>query len=80
VRTFRSGEPQLVLDVGPWLRSGENVLELLPQGDASGGALSVHVGKGSPAAGVLRLEAPEFTYTRRGNEPAVPSRASLIVR
>ena len=82
VRTVRSGEPQLVLDVGPWLRTGDNTIEVVPQADtvASGGNLSVHLGKGSPGAGVLRLENPAMTWTRKAGDPATPSAQRVGVR
>jgi len=82
VRTVRSGEPQLVIDVGPWLRAGDNTIEVVPQADtvASGGALSVHLGKGSPAGGVLRMESPAMTWTRKAGEPATPIAQRVGVR
>ena len=82
-RSIRSGEPQLVLDIGPWLRVGDNVVEVLPGADAStatGGSLSVYVGKGAPVAGVLRLDAPPVSWTRRAGEPAVASSLPLPIR
>ncbi len=83
VRSVRSGEPQLVLDIGPWLRVGDNVVEVLPGADAvnaTGGSLSVYVGKGAPVAGVLRLDAPPVIWTRRAGEPAVASSLPLPIR
>jgi hypothetical protein len=82
VRTVRSGEPQLVLDVGPWLRAGDNTVEVVPQADstASGGPLSVHLGKGTPAGGVLRMDSPAMTWTRKSGDPATPSAQRVGVR
>ncbi len=83
VRSIRSGEPQLVLDIGPWLRVGDNVVEVLPGADAAaatGGSLSVYVGKGAPVAGVLRLDAPPVSWSRRAGEPAVASSLPLPIR
>ncbi len=82
VRTVRSGEPQLVLDVGPWLRAGDNTVEVVPQSDtaASGGALSVHIGKGTPGGGMLRMESPAMTWTRKAGDPATPTAQRVGVR
>lgn len=83
VRTVRSGEAQVALDLGPWLRTGNNTVEVVPGAEAAGatrGSLGVFVGSGSPAAGVLRLEQPEIRYARRpGVAPAAQS-FQLVVR
>ncbi len=83
VRTVRSGEAQLALDLGPWLRTGSNTVEVVPGTDgamATKGSLGVFVGSGAPSAGVLRLEQPEVRYARRPGVAAAPQSFQLVVR
>lgn len=66
VRHVRSGEAQLILDLGPWLQRGANTITLqAAPGTYGGGAFTVYVGKGSDAGGTVRLDAPDVRYTRR---------------
>jgi hypothetical protein len=83
VRTVRSGETQMALDLGPWLRMGSNTVEVVPGAEAPSaakGSLGVFVGSGSPAAGVLRLEQPEIRYARRPGVAPAPQSFQLVVR
>jgi hypothetical protein len=72
VRRIASGEPQVLVDLSPWLRSGPNVVTLnpLPGAPTAAGSLSVYAGRGATIAGTLHLDNPEVTYTRRAGEPA----------
>lgn len=66
VRHVRSGEAQVILDVGPWLVRGPNTVTLqAAAGVYGGGALVVYVGKGSDAGGTVRMDAPDVRFTRR---------------
>ena len=56
VRKIRSGEEQLILDVGPYLRSGENKLMLLPSEGAGQGTLRVYLGTGTNEAGTVVMD------------------------
>ena len=83
VRTVRSGEAQLALDLGPWLRAGNNSVEVVPGADVAGaakGSLGVFIGTGSPSLGVLRLETPEVRYARRPGVAPAPATFQLVVR
>lgn len=73
VRRVRSGEPQLILDLGPWLTPGSNNITFtaLPGPTPGGGALHVYMGTGYNDAGVIRLQDPQIDYVRRStDEPA----------
>ena len=83
VRTVRSGEPQLALDLGPWLRAGNNSVEVVPGAEVAGaakGSLGVFIGSGSPSLGVLRMETPEVRYARRPGVAPAPATFQLVVR
>ncbi|MDP2305325.1 MAG: hypothetical protein Q8P18_04790 [Pseudomonadota bacterium] len=70
VRRIASGEPQLILDIGPFLRSGSNtvVVSALAGPMPSGGPLSVYVGRGNNLSGTIRLDNPDVAYTRRASD------------
>lgn len=71
VRRVLSGQPQLIMDIGPWLRPGENEISLLIQpGTPAGGPLHVYVGQGVQQDGTIRLDAPEVRWSRRAGDPA----------
>lgn len=70
VRRVRSGEPQLILDLAPYLRIGDNqvVLTALAGGQPGGGVLNIYVGKGSNQNGTIRIDSPVVRYTRRSSD------------
>lgn len=72
VRRISSGEPQLILDLAPWLKPGANAVVVSPVGasSASGGALNVYVGRGSNLSGTVHLNNPDVVYTRRPADAA----------
>ncbi|GDX82074.1 hypothetical protein LBMAG42_38850 [Deltaproteobacteria bacterium] len=66
VRHVRSGEPQMIVDLGDWLHHGTNTVTLrAAPGTYGGGALLIYVGKGNEAGGTVRMDTPEVRYTRR---------------
>ncbi|MSQ00698.1 MAG: hypothetical protein EXR71_02270 [Myxococcales bacterium] len=66
VQRVRSGEGQLILDLGAWLQRGTNTITMTAApGSYAGGALMVYVGKGGADEGTVRLEAPDIRYARR---------------
>ncbi len=66
VRHVRSGDPQAIVDVGPWLRHGQNDVRLVAApGRYGGGALMIYIGRGSTAGGTVRMDTPDVRYTRR---------------
>lgn len=66
VRHVRSGEPQMIVDLGDWLHHGANTVTLrAAPGTYGGGALLIYVGKGNEAGGTVRMDTPEVRYTRR---------------
>jgi hypothetical protein len=70
VRRVGSGEPQLILDLGPWLQKGTNNLTFsaLPGPQPGGGAMHIYIGTGYNDAGVIRLHDPEIDYVRRSTD------------
>ncbi len=81
VRHVRSGETQLILDLGAWLKPGNNTITLnAAPGSYAGGAFMVYMGKGRADEGTVRLEAPDIRYSRRAVDLAAgASRAYTLV-
>jgi hypothetical protein len=73
VRRVRSGEPQVILDLSPWLTPGSNniTFSALPGPQPGGGALHIYMGTGYNDAGVIRLHDPQIDYVRRSSDQAV---------
>jgi hypothetical protein len=65
VRRVASGQPQVILDVGPWLHSGANtvLVNALPSPSHGGGPLGVYIGRGSNLAGTIHLDNPDVKYS-----------------
>ena len=76
VHKIQSGDGQVILDLGRYLKSGSNtiIFNALPTSSLDGGALFVYVGTGSNNAGTLELDDPLITYARRSTD--APSGAS----
>jgi hypothetical protein len=70
VRVVASGEPQLLVDLGPHLHRGPNQLTLTAraQGRPGGDPLKVYVGTGSNQTGVLELGQPQVTFAPTADE------------
>jgi len=64
IRRVRSGEPQLLLDLAPYLRRGRNDVRFsVPAGTVpQGGPLTLYVGRGSTAGGTVRIEKADIRY------------------
>lgn len=59
VKTIRSGESQIIFDIGPWLHMGSNSIRMAADSvNAAGGTFYVYVGTGSNAAGTVMLDRP----------------------
>jgi hypothetical protein len=72
VRRVASGQPQLILDVGAYLRRGANtvVVQGVPGGSPAGGPLSIYLGRGNTLSGTLRLDNPEVAFSARASDGA----------
>ena len=72
VAKLKSGQPQTILDIGPWLRHGTNtvVVNALQGRGASGGIFYVYMGEGSADSGTLMMDRPEITFARRAEDPS----------
>lgn len=83
VREIRSGQAQLILDIGPFLKAGSNVVTFRPvAGEAApgGGAMTIHLGEGSNDSGTLKMQNPQLSYTRTGAEPAGEKAVEYVVK
>ncbi|MFT6374186.1 MAG: hypothetical protein ACJATT_000247 [Myxococcota bacterium] len=62
-RTVASGQPQVILDLGPFLVYGANRVHLQAQSSApSGGPLYVYLGRGSNASGTVMMDSPDIQF------------------
>lgn len=82
VREIRSGQAQLILDIGPFLKAGSNVITFRPidTGTPTGAAMQIHLGEGTNESGTLKLQNPQVSYSRTGTEPAGERSVEYIVR
>jgi len=72
VQKIRSGDAQLILDIGKYLKVGSNtiVFNAMPATKLDGGLLNIYVGTGSNDSGTLNLDAPTISYARRSTDSA----------
>ncbi len=71
VQKIRSGDAQLIMDIGKYLKPGANtlVMNAMPATALGGGIMNIYVGTGSNDAGTLNLDAPTVSYSRRSTDP-----------
>lgn len=63
VQTVRSGEGQMIVDVGAWMAPGQNRVRIeSTSSGASGGTLYVYIGSGNNDSGTVVLDKPEIQY------------------
>ena len=71
VSTFKSAGKQLIMDIGPYLNSGDNTVEFVSRGDKpSGGALFLYVGTGSVDGGRISQDEPKIKFKRNSTSDA----------
>ena len=82
VRRVRSGEPQLILDLAPWLTPGSNnvTFSTLPGPQPGGGVLHVYMGTGHNDAGVIRMHDPQIDYARRSSDAPSGEMVDFVLR
>ena len=74
VSTFKSAGKQLIMDLGPYLNTGDNKIQFVSRGDApSGGALFLYVGTGSVDAGRISQDEPKIKFKRNATSSASDS-------
>ena len=79
VRQVRSGEAQVLVDVGSYLMPGGNVVVVNAKaGSPSGGPLTVYVGEGVTKNGVLQMDNPPVRLTRRSIDDVAASRSFTV--
>jgi hypothetical protein len=82
VRRVQSGDPQLILDLAPYLHRGANTVSMnaisgtTPLG---GGILNIYVGRGSNVSGTIRIDAPDVRYSRRATDAAASASRQFTI-
>ena len=74
VRKIRSGEEQLIVDVGPYLNIGENTVLIVPSSGEGGGRLHVYLGIGSNETGTVVIDKTPVSITL-SSQVGVPATA-----
>lgn len=80
-KRIASGDPQIILDLAPWLRPGPNtvVITPVPNGAQGGGALVLYAGRGANLSGTIHLDNPDVVYTRRAADGGGARQFTLTV-
>ena len=70
VKDVKSGDAQVILDLAPHLKQGENtiLINAQPSNTPTGGDLMIYVGEGSNSSGTVSMSRPEVVYTRRASD------------
>ncbi|MDP6934382.1 MAG: hypothetical protein QGG40_15760 [Myxococcota bacterium] len=78
VHTVRSGQAQVVLDLGPYLKRGRNDLHFVADAQSpGGGVLYIHVGEGSNQAGAVVMPEPAVTFARNASSGTQSSKRAF---
>lgn len=80
-KEIRSGDPQVILDLAPFLKKGENtiLINALPSSTPTGGDLMIYVGAGSNNSGTVSMSRPDVVYARRSSDsPSGGSRSYTL--
>jgi hypothetical protein len=82
VQHYKSGDPQVILDLQPHLLKGTNTVTFnaLPTAQPGGGILLFYIGTGSQEGGQVSLDNPQITYTRRSSDSAKGGEKSFKLR
>jgi hypothetical protein len=72
VRRVKSGDAQLILDLAPYLKIGDNQVTVtaVPGAAAEGGPMHVYIGTGSNDGGVIKMNNPAIHFARKPGDPA----------
>lgn len=70
VRRVTSGDPQVIVDLAPYLRPGANVVIVnpLPGPTPGGGPMNVYIGRGANRSGTIHLDNPDVSFSRRASD------------
>jgi hypothetical protein len=69
VKRVRSGEGQVIVDIGAFLRHGSNDVELVAlPGSYGGGSFIVYIGRGSDSGGTVQINTPDIRWQRRSTD------------
>ena len=82
VQHYKSGDPQVILDLQPHLLRGINTVSFiaLPTAQPDGGILLFYIGTGGQDGGQVNLDNPQITYTRRSSDSAKGGEKSFKLR
>ena len=65
VTTFKSSGKQIIMDIGPYLNTGDNDVKFVSRGEQpAGGALFLYVGTGSVDGGRISQDEPKIKFKR----------------
>jgi hypothetical protein len=63
IKTVKSGDAQVILDIGPYLHAGSNQVHVTSNSvGAAGGTMYVYVGTGTNSSGTVVLDRPQIQY------------------
>ena len=81
VRTISSGEGQVIVDLAPFLRKGDNtvVMNAQPGQVREGGDLLIYIGQGNNDSGTVTLTRPEVRYAGKASDPAAGNSRSFTL-
>ena len=78
VRKLRSQEEQVILDIGPYLKPGENSAMLVPSGASGTGKFTVYLGTGANEAGTVVLDEPSVIFTLTPQNGSMQPQQSIL--
>ncbi|MBN2799613.1 MAG: hypothetical protein JXX28_10740 [Deltaproteobacteria bacterium] len=79
-RLVRSGDPQVILDIAPWLTPGENTVEMKARSAGpSGGPLYVYMGRGANQGGTVTLDHPDVQFGLGASREGLTTRQYTVV-
>ena len=80
-KEVKSGDSQVILDLAPFLKKGENtiLINAQPGSTPTGGDLMIYVGSGSNNSGTVSMSSPDVVYARRASDsPSGGSRSYTL--
>ena len=81
VKEVRSGDAQVILDLAPHLKKGDNtiLINALPSSTPTGGDLMIYIGAGSNNSGTVSMSRPDVVYSRSSSDaPSGGSRSYTL--
>lgn len=81
VRTLSSGEGQVILDLAPFLKKGDNtvVMNAQPGAVRGGGDLIIYIGQGNNDSGTVTLTRPDVRYVGKAADSSAGGSRSFTL-